>query len=139
VTVQAQILELLDAIRRSRGMAVLLVTHDFGIVAGRADRVLVMYAGRIVESAHTRALFTWPLHPYTRGLFGSLPRLDGEAAPLAPIPGNVPPPDRWPSGCRFHPRCPVAIGRCTTEVPVLETLGPAHAAACWVASHEHGR
>ncbi len=133
VTVQAQILELLDTIRAARGMAVLLITHDLGIVAGRAERVLVMYAGRIVESAATTDLFRQPLHPYTRGLFGSLPRMDATAGRLQPIPGAVPPPDRWPSGCRFHPRCPQAIDRCRGEVPPLATLEATHAAACWVA------
>jgi oligopeptide/dipeptide ABC transporter ATP-binding protein len=139
VTVQAQILELLDTLRASRGMAVLLVTHDLAIVAGRADRVLVMYAGRIVESAATRDLFHAPRHPYTRGLFGSLPNLEDDTARLAPIPGSVPPPDRWPSGCRFHPRCPVGVDRCRVEVPPLVDVGPRHTAACWVAGAEGNR
>ncbi len=133
VTVQAQILELLDQIRATRGMAVLLITHDLGIVAGRAERVLVMYAGRIVEWADTRDLFADPMHPYTRGLFGSLPRMDSDDERLQPIPGTVPPPDRWPAGCRFHPRCPLAIARCAEEVPPLEVLADSHATACWVA------
>jgi peptide/nickel transport system ATP-binding protein len=132
VTVQAQILELLDHLRTSRGMAVLLITHDLGIVAGRADRVMVMYAGRLVERAGTRALFATPTHPYTRGLFDSLPRLDDESGRLQPIAGNVPPPERWPSGCRFHPRCPLRIARCETEVPPLLPTGPDQEAACWV-------
>ncbi len=136
VTVQAQILELLDAIRTARGMAVLLITHDLGVVAGRAERVLVMYAGRIVERATTRDLFANPLHPYTRGLFDSLPRMDTDDARLHPIPGTVPPPDRWPAGCRFHPRCPLMIDRCRDQVPPLETLQHEHAAACWVAMAE---
>jgi oligopeptide/dipeptide ABC transporter ATP-binding protein len=133
VTVQAQILELLDRLRVERGLAVLLITHDLGIVAGRADRVLVMYAGRVVEAAATEALFRTPAHPYTRGLFGSIPRLDSDAARLVPIGGTVPPPDQWPAGCRFHPRCPVAVARCHTERPPLEALRPDHAVACWVA------
>lgn len=134
VTVQAQMLELLDALRRARGMAVLLITHDLGIVAGRADRVLVMYAGRVVESGVTSALFASPVHPYTRGLFASIPRLDGTATRLTPIPGTVPPPDRWPAGCRFHPRCPVAIARCSSDRPQLESAGRQHDVACWVAT-----
>ncbi|MEP6590051.1 MAG: ABC transporter ATP-binding protein [Gemmatimonadota bacterium] len=134
VTVQAQMLELLDALRRARGMAVLLITHDLGIVAGRADRVLVMYAGRVVESAPTAALFAAPAHPYTRGLFASIPRLEATAARLTPIPGTVPPPDQWPSGCRFHPRCPLAIAKCSTAQPPLEALTPGHDVACWVAT-----
>ena len=134
VTVQAQMLELLDTLRQKRGMAVLLITHDLGIVAGRADRVLVMYAGRIVECATTAALFAAPAHPYTQGLFASIPRLENTASRLTPIPGTVPPPDQWPSGCRFHPRCPVAVSRCRTDRPPLEAIGASHDVACWVAS-----
>lgn len=132
VTVQAQILELIDALRQSRRMAVLLITHDLGIVAGRADRVMVMYAGRIMESAATATLFADPRHPYTRGLFASIPRLDAEASRLVPIAGAVPPPDRWPAGCRFHPRCPLAEARCGSERPPLVATPDGHAAACWV-------
>ncbi|MGH7523650.1 MAG: ABC transporter ATP-binding protein [Gemmatimonadales bacterium] len=133
VTVQAQILELLDRLRQARGMAVLLISHDLGIVAGRADRVLVMYAGRIAESAPTASLFAHPAHPYTRGLFESIPRLDATTTRLTPIRGTVPRPDQWPDGCRFNPRCPVAIPRCLTERPPLDEVAPAQRAACWVA------
>ncbi len=132
VTIQAQILELLDHLRASRGLAVLLITHDLGIVAGRADRVLVMYAGRIVESAPTAQLFAHPAHPYTRGLFASIPRLTATTKRLTPIGGSVPRPSEWPSGCRFHPRCPLAFGRCQTERPPMELKGPDQLAACWV-------
>ncbi|MDZ4389153.1 MAG: ABC transporter ATP-binding protein [Gemmatimonadales bacterium] len=132
VTVQAQILELIDALRQRRRMAVLLITHDLGVVAGRADRVMVMYAGRIVESATTAELFAAPRHPYTRGLFASIPRLDADGSRLVPITGTVPPPDRWPSGCRFHPRCPLAESRCGTEAPGLVATPTGHAAACWI-------
>ena len=132
VTVQAQILELLDTLRRTRQMAVLLITHDLGIVAGRADRVLVMYAGRIVESAPASTLFAAPQHPYTRGLFGSIPRLHGPVERLASIAGVVPPPGQWPSGCRFHPRCPLAVASCVTTRPPLVADMAAHATACWV-------
>ena len=132
VTIQAQILELLDHLRTARGLAVLLITHDLGIVAGRADRVLVMYAGRIVESAATAQLFAHPAHPYTRGLFASIPRLNATTTRLTPIGGSVPRPDEWPAGCRFHPRCPVVIPRCRTERPPLEAKGPGQLAACWV-------
>ncbi len=134
VTVQAQILELLDRLRRERGLAVLLITHDLGIVAGRADRVLVMYGGRIVEAAETTPLFAAPAHPYTRGLFASIPRLTGDGGRLVPIAGTVPPPDQWPEGCRFHPRCPVAIAQCAAERPPLAPVGDHHLAACWVAA-----
>jgi len=133
VTVQAQILELLDRLRAARGMAVLLISHDLGIVAGRADRVLVMYAGRIVESATTEQLFAHPAHPYTRGLFASIPRLDATTTRLTPIRGTVPRPDQWPDGCRFHPRCPVAIPRCLSQRPPLDEVAPQQRAACWVA------
>jgi oligopeptide/dipeptide ABC transporter ATP-binding protein len=132
VTVQAEILELLDRLRTTRGMAVLLITHDLGIVAGRADRVMVMYAGRIVEHGETLSLFTTPMHPYTRGLFASLPRIDAEGDRLQPIAGVVPSPERWPPGCRFHPRCSLRIGRCEVEEPLLLPTGPAQASACWV-------
>jgi peptide/nickel transport system ATP-binding protein len=132
VTIQAQILELLDHLRTARGLAVLLITHDLGIVAGRADRVLVMYAGRIVESAPTAQLFAHPGHPYTRGLFASIPRLDATTTRLTPISGGVPRPDEWPAGCRFHPRCPVVTPRCRTDRPPLRAKGPDQLAACWV-------
>jgi oligopeptide/dipeptide ABC transporter ATP-binding protein len=132
VTVQAQILEVLDGLRESHGMAVLLITHDLGIVAGRADRVAVMYAGQIVESAPTAALFSRPSHPYTQGLFASVPRLTGAAGRLSPIPGNVPPPSAWPSGCRFRTRCPIVHPR-SAEVPPLLPVGPDHLMRCWLA------
>jgi oligopeptide/dipeptide ABC transporter ATP-binding protein len=132
VTVQAQILELLDTLRRTRRLAVLLITHDLGIVAGRADRVLVMYAGRIVESAPAGALFAAPRHPYTRGLLAAIPRLEGTVERLASIAGVVPPPGQWPAGCRFHPRCPLAVAACGTARPPLVDDAHAHATACWV-------
>jgi len=132
VTVQAQILELLDRLRAARRMAILLVTHDFGVVAGRADQVGVMYAGRIVERAPTRALFRQPAHPYTRGLLAALPRLDGPAEPIVPIPGNVPVPAAWPSGCRFHPRCADALPRCHTDYPSRTPVADGHTVSCWL-------
>jgi len=132
VTVQAQILELLDRLRASRGMGVLLVTHDLGVVAGRADRVAVMYAGQIVEEAPTRRLFAHPAHPYTRGLFRSIPRLDAPVDRLVPIGGSVPAPAHWPAGCRFHPRCPEAMPRCRVEAPPRRVVGPGHETACWL-------
>ena len=132
VTVQAQILEVLDRLRASHGMAVLLITHDLGIVAGRADRVAVMYAGQIVEEARTPALFAHPSHPYTQGLFASVPRLHGPVGRLRPIRGNVPPPSAWPSGCRFRPRCPQAFDKSETKPPLLP-LDPEHRMRCWLA------
>jgi oligopeptide/dipeptide ABC transporter ATP-binding protein len=133
VTVQAQILEVLDRLRAERGMAVLLITHDLGIVAGRADRVAVMYAGQIVEEATTAALFARPSHPYTQGLFGSIPRLDGPVERLHPIPGTVPSPAAWPSGCRFRPRCPHAFEPCVRE-PALRDVGAEQRMRCWLES-----
>jgi len=132
VTVQAQILEVLDQLRARRGMAVLLITHDLGIVAGRADRVAVMYAGQFVEEASTSDLFALPSHPYTQGLFASVPRISGPVQRLAPIPGTVPPAAAWPSGCRFRPRCPKAFEKSHTEPPMLP-VGPGHTMRCWLA------
>ena len=132
VTVQAQILELLNRLQASRGMGILLITHDLGIVAGRADRIAVMYAGQIVEEGTTAAVFADPAHPYTRGLFGSIPSLTGPRTRLSPIPGVVPPPDRWPSGCRFHPRCPEVMDRCAREAPGVTVLPRGGSGRCWL-------
>jgi oligopeptide/dipeptide ABC transporter ATP-binding protein len=132
VTVQAQILEVLDQLRRRRGMAILLITHDLGIVAGRADRVAVMYAGQIVEEAATAELFARPSHPYTQGLFASVPRITGPIQRLTPIGGTVPPASAWPSGCRFRPRCPQAFEKSERE-PELLPVGPGHRMRCWLA------
>jgi oligopeptide/dipeptide ABC transporter ATP-binding protein len=132
VTVQAQILEVLDRLRESRGMAVLLITHDLGIVAGRADRVAVMYAGQIVEEAPTASLFANPSHPYTQGLFASVPRIRGPLGRLTPIGGSVPPPTAWPDGCRFRPRCPKAFDK-SELMPSLLPVGPDHRMRCWLA------
>jgi peptide/nickel transport system ATP-binding protein len=132
VTVQAQILEVLDRLRDAHGMAVLLITHDLGIVAGRADRVAVMYAGQIVEEAPTASLFARPSHPYTQGLFASVPRITGPIERLTPIRGSVPPPGAWPSGCRFRPRCPKAFDKSETMPPLLP-VGPDHRMRCWLA------
>jgi oligopeptide/dipeptide ABC transporter ATP-binding protein len=134
VTVQAQILELLDALRVSRGMGVLLITHDLGLVAGRADRVMVMYAGQIVEEASTARLFRSPAHPYTRALLRSIPRLDGAIERLTPIAGAVPLPDAWPGGCRFHPRCAEALSRCATDAAPVVSLAPGESTRCWLAA-----
>ena len=137
VTVQAQILEVLDSLRARRGMAVLLITHDLGIVAGRADRVAVMYAGQIVEEASTPRLFANPSHPYTQGLFASVPRITGPLKRLNPIRGSVPAASAWPTGCRFRPRCPQAFDRSEIEPPLLP-VEPEHRMRCWLAE-EPGR
>jgi oligopeptide transport system ATP-binding protein len=113
-------------------MAVLLITHDLGVVAGRADRVAVMYAGQIVEEAPTRELFARPAHPYTQGLFASVPRIDGERKRLTPIAGTVPPPSAWPDGCRFRTRCPIVHSR-SAQMPPMLTVAPKHRMRCWLA------
>ena len=136
VTIQAQILELLDRLRVSRGMAVLLIAHDLGLVAGRADRVAVMYAGQIVEEAATARLFRSPAHPYTQALFRSIPRIDTPVERLSPIGGGVPSPDAWPAACRFHPRCDQVLPRCSIETPPVVPLAPGEAVRCWLAVRE---
>jgi oligopeptide/dipeptide ABC transporter ATP-binding protein len=139
VTIQAQILELLARLRRQLGMAVLLITHDLGVVAGSADRVVVMYAGRVVEQAPTAALFERPGHPYAEGLLASIPRLGRPRERLRGIPGSVPAATAWPAGCRFHPRCPYAWDRCRAEEPpLLDTAVPGQRARCWLVA-EPGR
>jgi len=136
VTIQAQILDLLQDLQRRLGMAILIITHDLGVIAEVADDVLVMYAGQIVESAPVHALFADPQHPYTIGLLGSIPRLDVERARLATIEGTVPSPNNQPKGCRFAPRCPFADRRCHDEPPPLRALGADHRVACWKAPVE---
>jgi oligopeptide/dipeptide ABC transporter ATP-binding protein len=131
VTIQAQILELMNTLQQETGTAVILITHDLGVVAEVADEVAVMYAGRIVEQAPVRQLFDEPQHPYTIGLLGSIPRLDVERDRLAAIEGQVPNPLRRPPGCQFADRCPFAIERCRAQEPPLLPMGPAHASACW--------
>ncbi|MCS6853676.1 MAG: ABC transporter ATP-binding protein [Elioraea sp.] len=136
VTIQAQILDLLRELQAETGMAILLITHDLGVVAEMADEVAVMYAGRVVERGPAEAIFSDAQHPYTLGLFGSLPRLDREGERLLAIEGSVPPPFALPPGCRFHPRCVFADRRCTVEVPSLRRFGERHEAACFRAPLE---
>ncbi|HEV7654218.1 MAG TPA: ABC transporter ATP-binding protein [Mycobacteriales bacterium] len=125
VTIQAQILELLKELVREQGTALVLITHDLGVVAGLCDRVNVMYSGRIVEEADRRTLFVSPRHPYTTGLLGSIPRLDSvEGSPLQPIPGSPTDTLPWPSACAFAPRCSRKLEVCTTVTPELEPDGP---------------
>ncbi len=119
VTIQAQILELLRDLKQRLGMAILLITHNLGIVDDMADRVAVMYAGQIVELAPTRELLRRPLHPYTKALMASVPKLSGGAARLTAIPGNVPRIGDFPPGCRFAPRCPIAKEECSENIPEL--------------------
>jgi len=131
VTIQAQILDLLRSLQRERDMSMLLITHDLGIVAGIADRVAVMYASRIVETAAVGPLYARPLHPYTTGLFNALPTLRGERGALRTIPGTVPSPLDFPAGCKFHPRCVRATEQCSVDEPALEEIEPDHWVACW--------
>jgi oligopeptide/dipeptide ABC transporter ATP-binding protein len=131
VTIQAQILELLKQLQSELGMAVLLITHDLGVVAETASRVAVMYAGQVVEYCDVHAAFKRTLHPYTAGLLNSLPRLGEKSDLLRVIPGNVPNPSRFPSGCRFHPRCPIAEARCRSSEPPVLTFDGTHLTRCW--------
>ncbi|MBV9250541.1 MAG: ABC transporter ATP-binding protein [Acetobacteraceae bacterium] len=130
VTVQAQILDLLRDLQQQTGMAIILITHDLGIVAEMADQIAVMYAGRVVERAPGAMVFDDPQHPYTLGLLGSVPKIEEQRDRLLAIEGTVPPPFALPQGCRFHPRCVFAVPACTDHDPPLRALGPDHVAAC---------
>ncbi|MBM3572526.1 MAG: ABC transporter ATP-binding protein, partial [Alphaproteobacteria bacterium] len=130
VTIQAQILDLLRRLRGELGMAIVLITHDLGVISEIADEVIVMYAGRIVERADVKTLFANPQHPYTIGLLGSLPKLHLEQKRLAAIEGVVPSPLDFPRGCRFHPRCPFAEDACAADEPSLTPVGAGHEVAC---------
>jgi len=135
VTIQAQILALLRRLQQERNMGVVLITHDLGVVAEVADEVCVMYASKIVERADVHELFANPLHPYTQGLFRSIPRLGQLKDRLDVIPGNVPNPLRFPPGCKFHPRCSIGSQdpQCRTQDPPLREVKPGHWVACWKA------
>jgi oligopeptide/dipeptide ABC transporter ATP-binding protein len=130
VTIQAQILDLLKSLKQRLGMSLLLITHNLGIVGEMADRVAVMYAGQIVETAPARALLQRPLHPYTRALIASVPKLGAPGERLRSIPGNVPALDAMPGGCRFHPRCPAAQPDCRLNKPELIEVQPARWVRC---------
>jgi peptide/nickel transport system ATP-binding protein len=130
VTIQAQILDLLQTLRRETGMALVLISHDLGVVAETCGRVAVMYAGRIVEQAPTSRLFAAPSHPYTSGLLGALPPLDGPRLPLSAIPGGVPEPWAMPPGCAFAPRCAHRSAACDEATPATMTLAEGHEVAC---------
>ena len=133
VTIQAQILELMCTLQTETGTAVILITHDLGVVAEVADEVLVMYAGRVVERAPVQAVFDAPQHPYTIGLLGSVPRLDVQRTRLAAIEGQVPNPLQRAGGCSFAERCPFADAQCRAEAPALRAVGVQHQSACWKA------
>lgn len=130
VTIQAQILDLIDRMRRETGAAVLFISHDLSVVSQVADEVAVIYAGRIVEKGPADRVFEAPEHPYTIGLLGSMPDLDTPDTVLVAIPGAVPAPDAMPEGCRFAPRCPFAIPACCEERPAFQNIGADHYVAC---------
>ena len=140
VTIQAQILELMKSLSRKFGVAMLMITHNLGVVARYADRVNVMYAGRIIEQGTARAIYTRPRHPYTLGLLRSVPRLDEpRRARLDPIEGQPPDLTRLPPGCAFAPRCPLRVERCFAEVPPLRPVGgDGRVSACWEAERLSG-
>ncbi|MBZ6078372.1 ABC transporter ATP-binding protein [Microvirga puerhi] len=136
VTIQAQIISLIRRLQDESGMAMILITHDLGVVAEVADEVVVMYAGRIVEAGSVDAIFEDPQHPYTIGLMGSVPSLGRRQGRLATIRGTVPSAEMMPKGCRFMPRCPFADERCVNDAPPLAELEPGHWARCWYAPLE---
>ena len=131
VTIQAQILELMLALRERHRSSILLITHDMGVIARMADRVVVMYAGQVAEVAPLRALFEGPAHPYAKLLLGAMPSARRKLASLPVIPGAMPSPAALPGGCRFHPRCPYAVAQCRTEPPPMTAIAPGRAARCW--------
>lgn len=132
VTIQAQILNLLDEMKEKFHMSILLITHDLGIVAEHADRVLVMYGGQIVEDADVDELFDDPKHPYTKGLIESLPSLDKDVERLGSIKGTVPPAYNYPSGCRFADRCPFVMEKCRQSAPGFQETGNGHLVRCYL-------
>ncbi len=139
VTIQAQIVDLVKGLQSKIGMAVIWITHDLGVVAGLVNRVAVMYAGHIVETAPVKTLYKDPRHPYTLGLLGSLPRLDEDTRqPLISIDGMPPDLIDYPTGCPFAPRCAYAIEKCQTENPILQPVGEEHESACWVDVRNEG-
>jgi peptide/nickel transport system ATP-binding protein len=139
VTIQAQILELIAELRARLGMGVLLITHDLGVVAEVCDRVVVMYAGQVVEEGTVERIFNEPRHPYTEGLLQSIPRLGRRIERLAVIPGRVPSATEWPVGCRFHTRCPYGWDLCVERNPELFPIGSDGAARCWLEQHPERR
>lgn len=139
VTIQAQILELLVDLQKKFGTSILMITHDLGVIAETASRVVVMYAGEVVEEAPVERLFSAPHHPYTRGLMSAMPQLGRDRERLNVIPGTVPAPDNWPAGCRFHDRCPFAWERTEIEHPPLYKVGEAHISRCHLAEEPDRR
>ncbi|WP_096189749.1 ABC transporter ATP-binding protein [Evansella halocellulosilytica] len=131
VTIQAQILNLMKNLKQDFNTGVILITHDLGVVAEVADRVVVMYGGEVVEEANVSGIFDHPVHPYTRGLLSSVPKMTGAVKELGAIRGSVPTPSKMPKGCKFHPRCPLATDLCREEHPALEETSPNHFKRCF--------
>ncbi|MDN4075357.1 ABC transporter ATP-binding protein [Fictibacillus terranigra] len=136
VTIQAQILELIKELQEQKGMSMILITHDLGVVSEVCDRVLVMYAGKIVESGPVKQILQNPQHPYTKGLLASLPRKGESHKRLSYIPGQVPAPKNWPKGCRFSDRCPYVMDQCYVSLPPLFPISEDQHAACWLVKEE---
>ncbi len=132
VSIQAQVINLFMDLRRDLDLTYLFISHDLGVVQHIADRVVIMYLGRIVESAPTDALFAGPNHPYARALFAEIPRVQVGRRTFHPIKGEIPSPLNPPAGCHFHPRCPHAMPRCSQAAPPLREIAPAHLSACWL-------
>ena len=138
VTIQAQVLDMINSLKKEFNTAMLLITHDLGVVAETCDRVAIMYAGQIVEYGNLEAIFDHTAHPYTQGLFGSIPRLDLDVETLEPIQGLMPDPANLPTGCKFHPGCPYATEMCAQQEPPVTRLGEQHWARCFKAAQEGG-
>jgi peptide/nickel transport system ATP-binding protein/oligopeptide transport system ATP-binding protein len=131
VTIQAQILELMNSLKRQFGMAIMMITHDLGVIAEVSDRVAVMYAGKIVEYTDVKTLYADPKHPYTWGLMHSIPHIEKDLDRLEAIPGNVPNPLNFPTGCKYNTRCPFATDKCRTDEPDIVEVEEGHHVACW--------
>ena len=138
VTIQAQILDLMENLKQKTGTSILFITHDLGVVAEVCDDVVVMYSGRVVEKGDVRSIFASPSHPYTKGLLASIPKLGECAAELESIPGNVPNPKYMPQGCKFAPRCSCAFDKCREEEPGFYDVGEGHMSRCWLCEKKGG-
>ena len=138
VTIQAQILNLMRDLKKRLGTAIIFITHDLGVIAEMAERVVVMYAGQVMEEAYAHILFNNPIHPYTESLLKSVPTVEGKQRKLFVIPGNVPDPLHFPPGCRFHNRCHAAFDKCKTDIPPLVTLGENRRVRCWLHESKGG-
>ena len=139
VTIQAQVLDLMKDLIKDFGMGIVFITHDLGVIAQTADKVAVMYLGKLVEQGSVRDVIRRPAHPYTRGLLNALPKLDDLDTPLQAIPGDIPSPLERPGGCVFHTRCPLAEPRCSESVPQYESFGDQHKAACFVTAEQRSQ